>query len=69
YRKVDLRLRKDFPNIGRSSLGLTLDVFNAFNRNNFGCFATGNLTAPNFGLPSCVVSDARRAQFGAEFNF
>lgn len=69
YRRVDLRLRKDFPNFGRSSLGLTLDLFNAFNRNNFGCYATGNRDDNNFGQATCVVSDARRAQFGAEFNF
>ncbi len=69
YRNVDVKLRKDFPNIGRTTLGLTLDVFNVFNRNNFGCYNTGNPTDPNFGKANCVVSDARRAQLGAEFTF
>lgn len=69
YRNLDLRLRKDFPNIGRSSFGVTLDMFNAFNRNNFGCYATGNRTDSNFGQPNCVVTDARRVQIGAEYNF
>jgi len=69
YRNVDLKLRKDFPNLGRTSLGLTLDVFNAFNRNNFGCFRTGNRSDTDYGTPSCVVTDARRAQLGAEINF
>jgi hypothetical protein len=69
YRNVDLRLRKDFPNIGRTSLGFTLDFFNAFNRNNFGCYSTGNRTDANFGKPGCVVTDARRVQLGAEYTF
>ncbi|HEV8148708.1 MAG TPA: TonB-dependent receptor, partial [Gemmatimonadales bacterium] len=69
YRNVDLKLRKDFPNIGRGALGLTVDIFNVFNRNNFGCFNTGNRDDQNFGQPTCVVTDARRAQLGAEINF
>lgn len=76
YRNVDMRLRKDFPHFGRTatSVGLTLDVFNTFNHNNFGCFNTAVTNAagahdPNFGKPGCVVSDARRIQVGAEYNF
>lgn len=69
YRNVDLRLRKDLPNFGGTKLGLTLDVFNALNRNNFGCYNTGNRNDAGFGTPGCTVSDARRAQFGAEYTF
>ncbi|HWL40841.1 MAG TPA: TonB-dependent receptor [Gemmatimonadaceae bacterium] len=72
YRNVDMRLRKDFPSFGRTAtaFGVTLDVFNAFNRNNFGCYNTGVLPSdPNFGRPGCVVTDARRYQVGAELNF
>ncbi len=78
YRNLDLRFRKDFPNFGRSSVayGLTLDIFNASNRNNFGCYQTGDRTIdnppkpnPQFGQPSCVVTDARRYQAGVELNF
>ncbi len=71
YRNLDLRLRKDFPRLGRAntSYGLTLDVFNAANRNNFGCYNTGNRTDKTFGQPTCVVTDARRYQLGAEVNF
>ena len=69
YRNLDLRLRKDFPNIGRTSFGLTVDIFNAFNRANFGCFRTGNRNDADFGTPSCVLNDGRRAQLGAEINF
>jgi hypothetical protein len=72
YRNVDVRFRKDFPNFGRTTtaFGLTLDIFNAFNRDNFGCYQTGgSRTDANFGQPSCIVTDARRYQVGAELNF
>lgn len=69
YENLDLRFRKDFPNFGRSSLGVTADLFNALNHNNFGCYNTGDRTATDFGKPTCVVSDARRLQVGLEYNF
>jgi hypothetical protein len=72
YRNVDMRIRKDFPSFGRTAtaVGLTFDVFNAFDRDNFGCFNTGVLPSDlNYGRPGCVVSDARRYQVGAELNF
>ncbi len=62
YRNVDLRLRKDFPAFSGGSLGVTADLFNAFNYQNFGC--TNGGTTPN-----CVVSDPRRLQLGAEYTF
>jgi hypothetical protein len=67
-----MRLRKDFPRFGRSAtaFGLTLDVFNVFNHNNFGAnYNVGDPTATNFGTPSAVATDARRYQIGAELNF
>jgi outer membrane receptor protein involved in Fe transport len=70
YRNVDLRLRKDFPNLGRTTLGVTVDLFNAFNRANLGCWDTGD---PNnvarFGKAFCVISDGRRFQLGMEYGF
>ena len=69
YQNVDLRLRKDFAKIGRNSFALTVDAFNAFNRNNLGCYNTGNRTDANFGTAGCVVTDARRFQLGAEYTF
>jgi outer membrane receptor protein involved in Fe transport len=69
YQNLDLRLRKEFPNLGQSSLGVTVDLFNALNHNNFGCYNTGDRTAANFGQPGCVVTDARRLQLGMEYNF
>ncbi len=69
YRSVDLRLRKDFPGFRGTQLGITLDAFNIFNHDNLGCYNTGNRTDTNFGDPSCVVSDPRRFQIGAEYDF
>ncbi|MFN2399580.1 MAG: carboxypeptidase regulatory-like domain-containing protein [Gemmatimonadaceae bacterium] len=78
YQVVDVRFRKDFPTFGRTlkAYGLTLDIFNALNRDNFGCYQTGDRTInnppvpnPNFGKPNCIVTDARRYQIGAEVNF
>jgi outer membrane receptor protein involved in Fe transport len=68
YRRVDLRLRKDFPSIGRTTTGLTLDVYNALNRDNFTDYETGDRNNANFGRPT-AVSDARRFQIGAEINW
>ena len=70
YRRLDVRLRKDFPQMRGTQIGLTLDVFNVFNFQNFGCFNTGFGTPnPDLGKASCVVSDPRRAQIGAEYSF
>ncbi len=74
YRNVDMRLAKTFPTISGQRIGVTLDVFNVFNYDNFGCFATPANQAdgspdPNLGTPNCVVSDPRRAQLGVEYNF
>ena len=71
YQNVDMRLRKDFPRFGTSAtaVGITLDVFNALNHDNLGCYNTGNPKDVNFGKAGCVVTDARRYQLGAELNF
>jgi len=71
YQTVDVRFRKDFPNLGQRNLsyGITLDLFNALNHTNLGCYQTGSRTATNFGTSTCVVTDARRYQLGAEVNW
>ena len=73
YRNVDVKLRKDFPtfNFGRQAarLGVVLDIFNVFNRDNLGCYEVGNRNNSNFGQATCTVSDARRYQVGAELDF
>jgi carboxypeptidase family protein/TonB-dependent receptor-like protein len=66
YRTVDLRLRKDFPNISGTTLGVTLDVFNVFNYSNFDY---DNFLGPNPKPRSTLLSDPRRAQLGLEYNF
>lgn len=63
YRDVDLRLRKDFPTISGTRLGVTLDLFNAFNFQNYGSWNTGT------GQPTGLASDPRRLQVGMEYNF
>ncbi len=65
YRTVDLRLRKDFPNISGTTVGVTFDVFNVFNYDNLG-YPNNNNGHPD---PNVVLSDGRRAQFGVEYNF
>ncbi|HYK11881.1 MAG TPA: carboxypeptidase regulatory-like domain-containing protein [Gemmatimonadales bacterium] len=69
YRDVDVRLRKNFPNINGTSLGVTMDVFNLFNFQNLGCYDTYNSTVAATHTSHCVVSDPRRVQLGAEYNF
>ena len=76
YQNINLRVRKDFPNFGTSkSFGLTVDLYNALNRDNLGCYDTGNrlngdgTPNKNFGTAGCVTTDARRVQFGAQVDF
>jgi outer membrane receptor protein involved in Fe transport len=71
YQNVDMRFRKDLPSFGRTpvAIGLTLDLFNAFNHVNLGDYNTGNPDDVNFGKAGGVVTDARRYQLGAEINF
>ena len=71
YRNVDVRFRKDFPSFGRTAtaFGLTLDIFNALNHDNWSRYNTGNRTDANYGKPTDLATDARRFQVGAEVNF
>ena len=73
YRNVDLHLRKDFPALGRARWGITADLFNAFNYQNYGCFNSYIPTLPatnsDFGKPGCVITDGRRVQLGTQVDF
>ena len=70
YQNINLRVRKDFLNLGTSkAVGITVDLFNALNRDNLGCYETGDRKNANFGTASCVTTDARRVQFGAAYDF
>lgn len=70
YKNVDLRLRKDFLRLDNNRVGITVDLFNAFNNQNLGCYNnTPNTSDPNFGKAGCVISDPRRFQLGTEVSF
>ena len=72
YRRVDLRLRKDFPEIRGTTLGVTVDMFNVFNLSNFGGYNFTVVPAQRtwtVGQPTQVVSDPRRVQIGVEYTF
>ena len=70
YRMVDLRLRKDFLRLRDKRVGITVDLFNAFNHQNLGCYNNTPVTTdPNFGKAGCVISDPRRLQIGTEASF
>ena len=78
YRNLDLRLRKDFADVGGNRLGVTADLFNVYNFRNLGCFNdfagsfdnTGKFTAnPSYGQAGCTVSDPRRLQIGVAYDF
>lgn len=69
-RSVDFRLEKAVP-IAGFSIGVTGEVFNAFNFKNYGCLTNflppeGN---PSLGQPNCVVNLGRREQVGVKINF
>jgi outer membrane receptor protein involved in Fe transport len=70
-RNVDLRIEKEFPVFGPTSVALIGEVFNAFNWMNFGCL--DNFISPggnaNFGNPGCVTTLGRRFQAGVRFGF
>ena len=69
---VDLRAEKDFPIMGRYSVGLTAEAFNLFNEERYQNFQDfvgpeGNL---NLGRPTSIVSGSqRRYQFGIRVGF
>ncbi len=69
YRTVDIRLRKDFPNISGTTLGVTLDVFNVFNYSNFDYDNFLRYSTYPPAPRSTLLSDPRRAQLGIEYNF
>lgn len=72
YRRVDIRLRKDLPQIHGTSVGLTADVFNLFNFMNFTNYPFSVNAAQrtwSVGQPTDLISDPRRVQIGVEYNF
>jgi hypothetical protein len=67
YFSVDVRVSKSFRLGGARSLELMAEVFNLFDRVNFGS-PNGTLTSPTF-LQLSSTSEAREAQFGVRFRF
>jgi hypothetical protein len=72
YRNVDVRLAKDFPAFSGVTIGVSAEMFNAFNETNYGClnnFVGDNNDRTNLGNPNCVVSLGRREQVGLKVSF
>jgi outer membrane receptor protein involved in Fe transport len=61
FKNLDLRVRKDFPATRGARLGVTLDLFNAFNWWSYSYNNNGTIAGP--------VNDPRRFQLGAELGF
>lgn len=76
YQSWDFRLQKDFLVASQVSVGVSGEVFNATNHDNFGCFEgfiriIGDPAGPNpnFGKPNCVTTPGRRFQVGLNVSF
>ena len=72
YRNVDVRLAKDFPSFSGVTIGVSAEMFNAFNETNYGClnnFVGDNNDRTSLGNPNCVVSLGRREQVGLKVSF
>ena len=73
YRNVDLRLGKSLFTAQGTTVRLTAEVFNVFNTDNISGFSGRKRNAAyaplaTFGQPNGAFG-ARRAQFGARFEF
>ena len=74
YNVTDLRLAKFFPPVGGTRIGLTADLFNAFNVVNYGGFEgfiprAGNPPNTRFGIPNGLATDGRRFQLGVQVDW
>ena len=73
---MDLRLQKDINFASSQTAAVVLDLFNAFNSKNFGCYETtiqppnppANDSNRNYGKPSCAGL-GRRLQVGIRYGF
>ena len=67
---LDLRLTKDLPLPSGQRVGVSVDLYNALNSENFGCY-DGNIPAPgqinaNYNRPTCAAL-GRRIQVGLTY--
>ncbi|MEP6692666.1 MAG: hypothetical protein ABJD07_16025, partial [Gemmatimonadaceae bacterium] len=79
FQNVDLRLRKNFVNVGGNEVAVTGSVFNVLDKQNLGCYnttiaqpgPTPGTTVPDagFGLANCTIADPRRFQIGLTYDF
>lgn len=73
---TDLRLAKFFPPVAGTRVGVTADLFNAFNVVNYGGY-NGEIRAPSdsrgpnlaFGVPGGLTTDGRRFQLGLQVDW
>lgn len=71
FYQVDLRLQRDFKLLNDHAFTLSAEVFNLFNRANFGS-AEGFIPPegnPNFGVVNGLAGPPRSFQFGASYRF
>ena len=72
YQNMDFRVQKDIPFMSGQNAAILVDVFNAFNTSNLGCYnATIEptpSTSPNYGKPDCAGL-GRRIQLGVRYGF
>jgi hypothetical protein len=68
YQNVDLRLEKAFGFASAQRISVVVDLFNAFNNANYGCFNTTieNPPNPNYNTPGCAGL-GRRLQLGVRY--
>ena len=71
FLQVDLRLQKDFKFTGDHVFTLSAEVFNLFNRANFGGAQGFNCCGglSDFGQPNSLAGPPRSFQFGAAYRF
>lgn len=76
FQNMDLRLQKDISFMSGQTAAVLVDLFNAFNSDNFGCYETTiqppnppkNDSNRNYGKPNCSGL-GRRLQVGVRYGF
>ena len=72
YQNLDLRLQKDISFASQQTAAVLVDVFNAFNSHNFGCYNNTIEPPPstnaNYGIANCAGL-GRRLQIGIRYGF
>jgi hypothetical protein len=73
YQNMDARLEKDLHFASGQTASVLVDLFNAFNSDNFGCYETqinpgGAAANKNYGKPNCAGL-GRRLQVGVRYGF